>query len=55
MKEGEAAAVGLQPAAQVIPAVDLMDGLVMDDPLEEGGRRMPVDTRQLQEARVEPG
>ena len=56
MEEAEAAPVGgLHPAAQVVPALDLVHGLVADDPLQDVGRRRPVDPAQDQEAAVEPG
>jgi hypothetical protein len=48
-------AVGLQAPAQVAPAVDFMDRLVVDDLLEQVGGRAPVDALQLQESRIEPG
>jgi hypothetical protein len=35
VEEGEAAAVGLQAAAQVVPAVDLVHRLVVDDLLQQ--------------------
>ena len=35
VKEREAAAIGLQPAAQVVPAVDLVHRLVADDLLQQ--------------------
>ena len=54
VEEGEAAAVGLQAAAQVVPAVDGVHGLVVDDLFQQLGRRVPVDTAHLQEAGVEP-
>ena len=55
MEEGEAAPVGsAAPGAQIVPALDLVHGLVADDPLEDVGRRRPVDVAQHQEAAVEP-
>ena len=54
MEEGEAAAVRLQAPPQVVPAVDRMHGLVLDDLLEQPRRRRPVDLLHLEEARVEP-
>ena len=56
MEEGEAAAVvGIEPPAQVVPALDLVHRLVGDDLVEDGGGRVPVDAAQHQEAAVEPG
>ena len=43
-----------QAAPQVVPAVDLVHRLVVDDLLEQLRRRIPVDPLQLEEARVEP-
>ena len=56
MEEGEAAAIGrLDTAAQVVPALDLVDRLVADDPLQDVGRRRPIDRADNQEAAIEPG
>ena len=55
VKEGKAAAVFPQAAAQVIPAVDLVYRLVIDNFLQHHRRRRPVDAAQLQEALVKPG
>ena len=46
---------GIEPAAQVVPALDLVHRLVGDDLVEDGRRRLPVDAAQHQEAAVEPG
>ena len=55
MEEGKAAPVaGIEAAAQVVPALDLVHGLVVDDLLQDGRRRLPVDAAQHQEAAVEP-
>jgi len=54
MKEGEAATVGLEPPAQVGPSVDLMNGFVFDETLEDERRRAPVDALQVEESAVEP-
>ncbi len=54
VEEGEAAAVGLQPASQVVPAVDGVHRLVADDLFEQVRRRVPVDLLHAQEAGVEP-
>ena len=56
MEEGEAAPVGgIEAAAQVVPALDLVHRLVGDDLLQDRRRRLPVDAAQHQEAAVEPG
>ena len=56
MEEGKAAPVrGIEAAAQVVPALDLVHGLVADDLLQDGRRRVPIDAAQDQEAAVEPG
>ena len=47
--------VGIEAAAQVVPALDLVHRLVGDDLVEDGRRRLPVDAAQHQEAAVEPG
>jgi hypothetical protein len=56
MEEAEAAAVrGLHAPAKVVPALDLVHGLVADDPLQDIGRSGPVDPAQNEKAAVEPG
>ena len=55
MEEAEAAAVGrLHAAAQIVPALDLVHGLVADDPLQHVGWARPVDRPQDEKAAVEP-
>ena len=54
MEESKAAAVRLQAAAQIVPAIDGMHRLVRNDFLEQLGRRVPGDSVQLQKAGVEP-
>ena len=54
MEEREAATIGRQTAPQIIPALDLVHGLVSDQLLQHRGRRLPVDPTQLEEAAVEP-
>ena len=51
MEEREAAAVGREPAAQVVPARDLVHGLVLDQLLEHDRRRVPVDALERAESR----
>ena len=56
MEEGVAAPVGrFEAAAQVVPALDRVHGLVADDALQDVGGRRPVDPSQHQEPPVEPG
>ena len=50
-----AAAVGVQPAAEVTPPLNLMHGLVLNQPLQNQRRRVPIDAPQDQKATVEPG
>src|ERR1043166_1820096 len=55
MKGGKAAPVGwLQPPAQLLPSLDLMNGLVANDLLEHGGRGRPIDAANNQKAAIEP-
>ncbi len=55
MEEGEATPVGrVEPAAQVVPPLDLVHGLVADDLVEDRRRGVPVDAAQNEEAAVEP-
>ncbi len=52
---GKASAIRrLDPAAQLVPAVDLMHRLVGNDLLQNGGRRGPVDRPQHKEPAIEP-
>ena len=55
MEKSIAAAVGLEPAAQVVPALDLVHGLVLDQLLQHQRGRAPVDALQDQESAIEPG
>ena len=55
VEEAEAAPVRGQAPPQVVPALDLVDRLVLDQLLQHRRRRLPVDAAQLQEAAVEPG
>ena len=54
MKERIAAPIGLEPAPQVVPSLDLMDRFVLDQPFENQRGCSPVDTLEHQEAAVEP-
>ena len=55
MEERKAAPVGgIEAAAQIVPALDLVHRLVGDDLLQDRRRRLPVDAAQHQEAAVEP-
>ena len=55
MKERVTAAVRFEPASQIAPALDLMNRLVLDQPLEHQRGRAPLDSLQHQEAAIEPG
>ncbi len=56
MEEGKATAIGrIEPAAQIIPTLDLVHGLVGDDLFQDRGRRLPVDPAHDQKTAVEPG
>ena len=54
MEEAEAAPVGLQAAAQIVPAGDRVHRLVGDELLEHDRRGAPLDAPQVEEAAVEP-
>ena len=54
MEEGEAAAVGREPPAQIVPAADFVHRLIGDDLLQHDSRAAPVDPLDRQEAAVEP-
>ena len=54
MKEGVAAAIGVEPAAQVAPALDLVNRFVLDQALEHQRGRPPVDAPEDQESPIEP-
>ena len=55
MEECVAATVGFEAPAQVVPPLDLMYRLVLNQALEDDRRCLPVDSLQRQEAAVEPG
>ncbi len=55
MKEAVAAAVAVEPVLDVGPAPDVVHRLVLDQLLDQRGRRVPADAAQLEEADVEPG
>ena len=55
MKKGVAEPVGIKPVAQVVPRADLVDRLVLDQLLQEGGRRIPGDLLQVKHTDVKPG
>lgn len=55
MEEAVAAAVGFEPAAEVVPAADFVDGFVFDEFFEGFGWGVPVDGSEFEEASVEPG
>ena len=53
MEERVAAAVGVEPVLEVGPRADRVHGLVLDQLLEQRGRRVPGDAAQLEQADVE--
>ncbi len=56
VEEAEQAAVRhVDPAAEIVPAVDGVHRLVADDLLEDRGGGLPVNLAQIEEAAVEPG
>src|SRR6266853_1773419 len=55
MEKRVAAPVGLEPAAQVVPALDLVHGFVLDQLLQHESGGTPVDALQDQESAIEPG
>src|SRR5206468_11356194 len=55
MKEAVTPAVRLQPAAQIVPSLNLVDGLVLDQLFEDRSRRAPVNLPQLEQPAVESG
>ena len=55
MEKSEAAAIRGQSAAQILPALDFVHGLVGDEFFQNGGWGLPVDPAQFEEAAVEPG
>ena len=54
MEEGEAAAVVVEPVLGVIPADDVVHGLVFDQLFDQRGGRVPADGAQFQKTDVEP-
>src|SRR5690348_4847326 len=56
MEEGVAASIErLHPPAQIIPALDRVNRLILYDPLQDVGRGRPGDALHHQKAAVEPG
>ncbi len=55
MKESEAAAVGLQTAVEVGPAIDFMHRFVGDQFFQDQSRGVPADAFEAKETSVEPG
>src|SRR5206468_6286809 len=54
MKQTEAAAVALQPPAQLTPVTDRMDGFVFDQLFENRRCRPPVELTELEQSGMEP-
>ena len=54
MKEGEAAAIRLEPVFQIGPAADLVHRLVGHQLFEQRGRRFPGNPAQFEKADIEP-
>ena len=54
MEEGEATTVLLETATHVWPTPDSVDGLVLEQLLQDGRRRAPVDSSHHQKATAEP-
>ena len=54
-KREAAAVVRVEPAAQIVPALDLVYGFVLDDLFEDGGWTRPGHALEHQESPVEPG
>ena len=54
MEIGKAAAVGLEPVLQILPAADRVHGLVAGELFQERGGRIPGDAAHFEEADVEP-
>ncbi len=54
MEERIAAAIRFQATPQVVPPLNLVDSFVLNQPLEDNRRRLPVDPGQRQEAAIEP-
>ena len=55
MEESKTHAVLSQPRAQIVPALNRVNRFVLDDPLQHGGRGVPIDDSQLEEPSIEPG
>jgi hypothetical protein len=55
MKKAEASPVCRQLAAEVIPALNLVHGLVGDQLLQHRIRGLPVDPPEFEKAAIEPG
>lgn len=55
MKKSEAAAIGFETAAQIGPAVDFVDRLVVNKLFEDERGGLPTDAFEAQKAPVEPG
>ena len=55
MEKRIAPPIFLEPAPQVVPSLNLMDGFVLDQPFENQRGCSPVDTLEHEEAAVEPG
>ena len=55
VEEAVAAAVAVEPVLDVGPALDVVHRLVLDQLLDQRGRRVPADAAQVQEGDVEPG
>ena len=54
VKERVAPPVCREPPPEIVPALNLMDRLVLDQALEHGGRGLPVDPAKHQKTAVEP-
>ena len=54
MKERVTASVGLEPPSEIAPPLNLVDRLVLDEPLQHHRRRSPVDSAEHEEPAVEP-
>src|SRR5918996_5973522 len=55
MEKREAAPVGGEPAAQIVPSGDFVNRFVLDQFLENDRRRIPVDALKCEKAPIEPG
>ena len=51
MKERKAATIGSEPPPQVIPTADLMHRFMLDEFLQDDGRRVPIDSLDIAESR----